>query len=85
MDHIDEGRDGPSDDEVIRHYTERLGEEAIERAREWAVELVAREATIGRLELLADELLWRSHLTGDDVERLLETPTWRRGAFTPLA
>lgn len=79
----DESR--PSDEEVIEHYTKRIGAEAVERAREFAVELVARQAAIGRLELLADELLWRGHLTGDDVERLLETPTWRRGAFKPLA
>lgn len=70
----DESGDVPSDEDVIRHYTERLGEEAIERARSLAAELVEREAAIGRLELLADELLWRNHLTGDDIERLLGAP-----------
>jgi hypothetical protein len=75
----------PSDEDVIAHYTARIGAEAVERARELAAELVDRLAALGRLELLADELLWRSHLTGGDVERLLETPTWRREAFKPLA
>jgi hypothetical protein len=61
----------PSDEAAIEHYTERIGAEAVERARELAAELVERMHAIGRLERLADELLFRGHLTGDDVERLL--------------
>jgi ATP-dependent Zn protease len=80
----DESGDVPSDEDVVAHYTERIGEEATERARSLAAELVERKHAIGQLKLLADELLWRNHMTGEDVERLLETKTWRRGAFTPL-
>ena len=62
----------PSDEKLIAHYTERIGAEAIERARELAAELVERMAVIGRLERLADEILLRGHLlTGDEIEALL--------------
>jgi ATP-dependent Zn protease len=61
----------PSDEDVIAHYTERIGSEAIERAREFAREYVERLHVVGRLKRLADELLFRGHLTGDDVERLM--------------
>lgn len=70
----DESGEVPSDVDVITHYTERLGEEAVERARSLAAELVERMHVLGKLERLADELLWRNHLTGEDVERLLEAP-----------
>jgi hypothetical protein len=60
----------PSDEDVIAHYTERLGPEAIEDARSFAAELVEREFRIGRLERLADELLWRPSLSGEEIEVL---------------
>ena len=65
--------DAPSDD-VIEHFTKRLGPEEVDDARAFAAEIVEREYRVGRLEQLADELLWRTSLTGDDVERLLRAP-----------
>jgi hypothetical protein len=62
-----------------RRSLRALGPEAVERAHEFAAELVERKHVIGRLEQLADELLLRGHLTGDDLERLLEAPTLYRG------
>lgn len=61
----------PSDEAVIAHYTERIGREAVEEARELAVELVARKAATGTLERLADELSWRGVITGDELEVIL--------------
>jgi hypothetical protein len=63
--------DGPSDHDVVERAREILGDEAIERARALAVELVERKATTGILQRLADELLWRGALTGDELERIL--------------
>ena len=62
---------GPSDEAVIDHYEKRLGPEEVEDARAFAAEIVERLHRVGRLEQLADELLWRTSLTGEDVERLL--------------
>ena len=70
----DSSGDRVSDEDVIARFAERIGEEAIERARELAAELVLRYAALGRLEQLADEILFRSHLTGDDLDRLLGAP-----------
>ena len=70
----DSSGDRVSDEDVIARFAERIGEEAIERAREFAAELVLRYAALGRLEQLADEILFRSHLTGDDLDRLLGAP-----------
>lgn len=61
----------PSDEEVVAHYSERIGAEAVEECRRLAVELVARKAAIGTLQRLADELMWRGTIDGDDLERLL--------------
>jgi hypothetical protein len=63
--------DAPSDEGVIEHYTKRLGAEEAEDARAFAAEIVERHWHVGRLEQLADELLWRTCLTGEDIERLL--------------
>jgi hypothetical protein len=62
--------DAPTDEAVIDHYTQRLGPQAIESARSFAAELVEREFRAGRLERFADELLWRTSLTGDEIELL---------------
>lgn len=64
--------DGPTDDQVVEHYAGRLGPDRVAAARELAAELVERWATVGRLEALADELLWRGELSGADVEVLLD-------------
>jgi ATP-dependent Zn protease len=61
----------PSDEDVLAHYSERIGAEAVEKARTLAAELVERAYVVGYLEKVADELLWRTTLTGDDLERLL--------------
>ena len=61
----------PSDKDVIEEYTKQLGDEFVERAREFAVELVDRAYRTGRLEKLADELFIRGDLTGEEIERLL--------------
>jgi hypothetical protein len=63
--------DGPSDEQVVEHYAGRLEPERVAAARELAAELVSRWATLGRLEKLADDLLWRGELTGADIEVLL--------------
>lgn len=62
---------GASDEDVIAHYTERLGPEEVEDARAFAAEIVERQYRAGRLEQLADELLWRTSLAGEDIELLL--------------
>ena len=56
---------------MLAHYTERIGPEAVEKARTLAAELVERAHVVGYLEKVADELLWRTTLTGDDLEALL--------------
>ena len=66
--------DAPSDEDVIDHFTKRLGPEEVEDARAFAAEIVERQYRVGRLEQLADELLWRPSLTGEDIERLLRAP-----------
>jgi hypothetical protein len=63
--------DRPSDEDVIDHYTKRLGTQEVEDARAFAAEIVDRFWRVGRLEQLADELLWRTSLSGEDIERLL--------------
>jgi hypothetical protein len=64
--------DGPSDASVLEQIGEKIGPEAMERARALAVELVDRNHVVGQLERVADELLWRGELSGDDVEVLLD-------------
>jgi hypothetical protein len=66
--------DAPTDEAVVEHFTERLGAEEIEDARDFAAEIMERHWRVGRLGQLADELLWRTSLTGEDVERLLRAP-----------
>jgi hypothetical protein len=61
----------PTDEDVIDHFTKRLGAEEVDDARAFAAEIVERQYRAGRLEQLADELLWRTSLAGDDIERLL--------------
>jgi hypothetical protein len=63
--------DAPSDEAVIEHFTKRLGPEEVDDARAFAAEIVERQWRVGRLEQLADELLWRTSLAGEDIERLL--------------
>lgn len=63
--------DAPSDEAVIDHFTKRLGPEEVEDARAFAAEIVERQFLVGRLEQLADELLWRTSLSGEDIQRLL--------------
>jgi hypothetical protein len=65
----------PHDGELIAYWEGQIGSEAVERARALAEELVEREAAIGRLETLAIELLFRSHLSGADIEQILERRT----------
>lgn len=74
MDAVDGQAERPSDEDVIEHYRARIGDEAIEDARDFAAEIVERMYRSGRLESLADEILFRGHLTGDDIERLLGAP-----------
>lgn len=62
----------PSDDDLVAHWQDRIGPEAVERARALASELVEREAALGRLHLLALELLRRRHLSGAEVTATLE-------------
>jgi hypothetical protein len=62
----------PSDGEAIDHYRARIGAEAVERARALAVELVWREASLGRLSLLAGEIFARHHLNDTEIEQILE-------------
>jgi hypothetical protein len=62
----------PSDDDVVAHLSARIDAEAVDRARALAEELVWRQAELGRLEALASELLRRSHLSGEEVEEILE-------------
>jgi hypothetical protein len=64
----------PSDDDVVEHYRERIGDEAVERAKVLAYQLVDRKYLIGQLQQIADELLWRGVLSGDDLEKLLASP-----------
>ena len=63
--------DAPSDEAVIEHFTKRLGAQEVEDARAFAAEIMERHWRVGRLEQLADELLWRTSLTGEDIELLL--------------
>ena len=63
--------DAPSDEDVIDHFTKRLGPKEVEDARAFAAEIVERHYRAGCLEQLADELLWRTSLAGEDIERLL--------------
>jgi hypothetical protein len=65
-------RERPSDDDVVAHLSARLDAAAADRARALAEELVWREAEVGRLEALATELMRRNHLSGADVEAILE-------------
>lgn len=62
---------GPTDAEIIERYRADLGDEAIERARALAVELVDRMAVLGVLERVADRLYLSGLLTADDLERLV--------------
>jgi hypothetical protein len=71
---MDGAEDGQLDDEVIAQAREILGEEAIERARTLAVELIERKSVTGVLELVADRLLLHGALSGDDLERILDAP-----------
>ena len=63
--------DGPSDDDVIEQYAERPAPERVAAARELAAEFVMRDDTVGHLQKLVDELLWRGELSGADIEVLL--------------
>ena len=63
--------DAPSDEAVVEHFTKRLGLEEVEDARAFATE-IGGEAFAGWTPgAAADELLWRTSLTGEDLERLL--------------
>ena len=62
----------PTDDDVVAHYADRVGAEAVERAQALAEELVWRADGLGDLERLANELMRRNHLGGAEVEQLLE-------------
>jgi hypothetical protein len=65
-------RDKPRDREVIAYYRDLIGDEAVQRAHELAVELVWRFASLGRLSLLAGELCARNHLTNTEIDEILE-------------
>jgi len=65
----------PSDEQILLHYEERVGAETVEEARALAREFVARSHATGALERIADELLWRQVLTGDEVVAILDAPT----------
>ena len=61
--------DAPSDEAVVEHFTKRLGlEEDRGRAGLRDRDRVERHRQAGRLEQLADELLWRTSLTGEDLD-----------------
>jgi len=64
----------PSDEDAIEHYRQKIGDEAVERARMLSVELVGRLHDLGRLEAVADRLYLVGVLTGDDLETLLDAP-----------
>jgi hypothetical protein len=61
----------PSDGEAIDYYRDRIGAEAVERARALAVELVWRHAALGRLSLLAGEIFARHHITNTELEQII--------------
>jgi hypothetical protein len=61
-----------TDEAVIEHYAERVPGEVLERARELAADFVSRDHATGRLGRVADELAWRTHLTGDELAAIYE-------------
>ena len=66
-----EGADGPLDSDVLEQIRQKIGDQAVARARALAVELVERKAARGVLERVADRLLLVGVLTSGDVEALL--------------
>ena len=72
---VEESAERPTDEDVIAHYEERIGAEAVERAGALARELVERSAVVGQLELVADALLLHAHLDARDLEAILDAPT----------
>ena len=66
-----EGADGPLDSDALEQIRQKIGDEALERSRTLATELIERQAVLGYLERVADQLLLYGVLTGDDLETLL--------------
>ena len=64
----------PSDEQRIAGYRERLGDDAVTRASEFAAELVMRMHAVGRLERAANEIWRLGSLTPADLEWLLGAP-----------
>ena len=70
----EESAERPTDEEAVEHYRKSIGDEAIERARTLAAELVERSAVVGQLEVVADALLLHAHLDARDLEAILDAP-----------
>jgi hypothetical protein len=70
--HVADTAEVPADSEIVDRIAERIGDVAVQRARDLALELVEREHMLGRLEHVAGELLRRNHLSGDDIEEILQ-------------
>ena len=71
---VEESAERPTDEAAIEHYRQKIGDEAIERARALSAELVERAAVVGQLEAVADALLLNAHLDARDLEAILDAP-----------
>lgn len=60
-----------TDSDALAYWKGRIGPEAVRRARERAEALVEGASFLGGLALLADALCRRHHLTGLEIDEIL--------------